>query len=134
MFDLGTPDQVLIAVASAAAVATYYVSIEWKQGPVKASALLSLLVALLFRFAPHGVSAELAAKIPAAFFGASFAGMSSKDVIHSYKWMAAAGAIFGVIFTHASGFFTGYGGGLGTTALLSVVMIFGLIKGADVYS
>ena len=119
---------ILLSVSIIAAISTYYVNGDLKQGPIKSSALLSLVVALFFYFFPHIMSPILTTKIPVVFFGASFAGMSSKEVIHQYWWMALAGSIFGLIFLHTSKFFTGYGGGLGTTALLSIVITFALIQ------
>jgi hypothetical protein len=119
---------ILILVSIFAATATFYVNVELKQGPIKSSALLSLVVALFFYFFPHSLSSFLVTKIPVLFFGASFAGMSSKDVIHNYRWMIVVGFIFGLIFINTSKFFTGYGGGLGTTALISTVITFSIIQ------
>lgn len=119
---------ILIGVSILAAVITFYGNVNLKLGPIKSSALFSLLVALFFYFFPHSASLLLVSKIPVAFFGASFAGMSSKDRIHTYTWMVVAGFIFGLIFVNTSKFFTGFGGGLGTTALISIVITFSLIQ------
>ena len=93
---------------------------------VLASALLSLCVALAFYLFPTTLS-FLPIKAPEAFFGASFAGMSSLDRIKSWKWVVFAGLIFGLIYINSSKFFTGYGGGLGTIACLSIIMTIGII-------
>src|SRR6185436_17185477 len=94
---------------------------------VFASAALSFVVALAFYFFPTPL-AFLSVKAPVAFFGASFAGMSSLDRIKSWKWVSFSGLIFALIYINASQFFTGYGGGLGTSACLSVIMTIGIMK------
>jgi hypothetical protein len=106
---------------------TFIVSVKLKQGPVKASAGLSLLVAVLFYLFPHMLPAYLTTKIPAAFFGASFVGMSAGSVLRNNLWATLAGLIFGFIFTNTSAFFNGFGGGLGTTACLSVLTTLGFV-------
>jgi len=68
---------VLIIVSIISAVATFILSVKYEQGPIKSSALLSLIVGLIFYLFPSIVSEYLTRKIPIAFIGASFAGMSS---------------------------------------------------------
>ena len=94
---------------------------------VFASAALSLVVALAFHLFPTPLS-FLSLKAPVAFFGASFAGMSSLDRIKSWKWVSFSGLIFGLIYINTSNFFTGYGGGLGASACLSVIITIGIMK------
>ncbi len=118
---------ILICTSVVAAMLTFIVNVRFKQGPVKSSAGLSLLVAAFFYLFPHLLSPYLTTKIPAAFFGATFSGMSARTVLPNTWWAALAGFIFGFIFVHTSTFFTGFGGGLGTTACLSVLTTVGLI-------
>ncbi|MBW3003343.1 hypothetical protein KY328_00655 [Candidatus Woesearchaeota archaeon] len=126
MIDLIIADIVLIIVSKIGATLTHDVSVRAKKGPVLASALLSLVVGLVFYFFPHLTTPELATAIPVAFIGASFAGMASPKTIPT-KYMPFAGLVFGLIFVNTSKFFTGYGGGLGTTACLSCVITLGLM-------
>ncbi|MBW3015933.1 hypothetical protein KY330_05925 [Candidatus Woesearchaeota archaeon] len=115
---------ILILVSVLGAVLTYILSIKYKKGPVLASALLSLIVGLVCYFIPG----ELAKVIPVAFIGASFAGMASEEVIPNKEMMMFSGVVFGFIFINTSKFFTGFGGGLGTTACLSVVITLGVME------
>lgn len=119
---------VLIVVSIVAAVATFVASVRYNMGPVKASALLSLAVGVFFYAFPWVVPEYLARTIPVAFIGASFCGMSSEKTVLNNWWMAFAGLVFGFIFVNTSKFFAGYGGGLGTTACLSVVVALGLMQ------
>ncbi len=119
---------ILIAVSIFAALSTFVVNNYFNQGPVKSSAILSLIVGLFFFTFPHLGSDYLAIKVPLIFFGASFVGMSSSQTFQHWRETVIAGAIFGFIFINTSQFFTGFGGGLGTTALLSVLMTISLIK------
>jgi len=118
----------IIFISLIAAFCTYIMNVRLKQGPVKSSAGLSLLVAAFFYAFPHSLSPILVSKVPAAFFGASFAGMSNDTVLKSGRWAVLSGLIFGAIFVNTSKFFTGFGGGLGTTACLSVLMTIGIVS------
>ena len=117
---------ILLLASVLGAVSTYVFNVQFKQGPVKASALLSLIVALVFHFLPPILPSILMTKIPLIFFGASFIGMSSPKILGRASWSVLAGLFFGFIFLNTSKFFTGFGGGLGTTACLSVAMTVGV--------
>lgn len=117
---------ILIFTGIIAAVLTYLLSIKGKQGAVRASALLSLIVGILFFLLPNILNDYLSYNIPLVFTGASFAGMASPKII-SKPWMIGlSGLIFTVIYISSSIFFAGYGGGLGTVACISVLVVFGL--------
>ncbi|MFH2020152.1 MAG: hypothetical protein ABIJ34_01995 [archaeon] len=118
-------DSIILIIASIlAAVSTQLVSIKFNQGPVKASALLSFIVALIFFF----IKIPLSGTIPLAFIGGSFVGMSSKVRLPNYLLTAFGGFVFGIIFVNSSKIFAGFGGGLGTTACLSVIIAIGMIS------
>jgi hypothetical protein len=104
---------------------TFFMSHQLGQGPVRSSAGLSLLVAILFQFSPMPVSQELSTTIPYVFIGASFVGMVSAEVLSHYVVVALAGGIFGFLYLHASQFFTGFGGGLGTAACIALMVSLG---------
>ncbi|MGB5928809.1 MAG: hypothetical protein WBH03_11585 [Cyclobacteriaceae bacterium] len=108
-------------------MSTFFVSHHLGQGPVRSSAGLSLLVALMCEYLPLSVSQELASTIPYVFIGASFIGMASAEVLSQYVLMGLAGGIFGYLYLHASQFFTGFGGGLGTAACIALMVSLGTL-------
>ena len=120
-------ESIIILVSIIGAVSTFYVKVKYKWSPVKASALLSLIVGVVFFALQYLLQHDVIKTIPAVFIGASFAGMSAKRTVPNNWWVAFAGVVFGFIFLNTSKFFTGYGGGLGTTACLSVVITLGLM-------
>ncbi len=102
---------------------TYFLSTEKKQGPVRSSSLLSLIVASFFHFFPHLLSDYLTSNIPVVFIGASFIGMVSSTQLSSYIGLSLAGALFTIIYLNTSRFFDGFGGSLGTSACIAVLVI-----------
>lgn len=106
----------------------YFLTRKIGLGAVKASALPSLILGIVFYIFPELVEAPYQKNIPLLFFGASFVGMVSKKVLSKYFYVAIAGLIFALLYKNASAFFNGYGGGLGTAACISVLCIFGLKK------
>lgn len=117
---------IIILTAVIAAMLTFYVNHQLKQGPVRSSALLSLLVALVFYFFPDMLDASLTKNIPVAFIGGSFIGMVSKKIVDSYLKLAISGLVFGVIYLNTSSFFNGYGGALGASAGISLLSVLSL--------
>ncbi|UZR94299.1 hypothetical protein [Chondrinema litorale] len=121
---------IIILTGILGAVLTYFISTELKQGPVRASAGLSLIVALCFYYYADlielfGLSVDAQSgimnEIPLVFIGASFIGMASSEVLHSYILLFVSGLIFSIIYLNTSKFFNGYGGALGTTACISLI-------------
>lgn len=123
---------IIFLLSIIAALVTQHISIDWKQGPVIASASVSLVFGVTFFFLPaemFGYNIELIVKsAPVAVMGASFAAMSSGEMIPTKKLMVIAGAVFSLVFLFASPLFQGLGGGLGTTACVSVIMTLGMVK------
>lgn len=117
---------VLLITAAVAAMLTFYVNEHLKQGPVRSSAGLSLLVACFFHFFPHCLNAALVKNIPIVFIGSSFIGMVSAKLLSSYLKIGIAGIIFCIIYLNTSRFFNGYGGALGTTASISLLVVLSL--------
>ncbi len=119
----------LIIVSIIGAVSTYTVSVGLKAGPIKASAILSLFVAIIVAIIPKTISwYSLVENMPVVFMGASFIGMSITEIMPNKSQIALAGLVFGLIFINEGIFFKGYGGGLGTVACLSVLITIGVIK------
>jgi len=117
---------ILLTTSAIAATLTFFVNERLGQGPVRASACLSLLVACFFHFFPHSLNPYLVKNIPVVFIGASFIGMVSVKLISSYLRIGIAGVIFCLIYLNTSRFFTGYGGSLGTAASISLLAVLSL--------
>ena len=107
------------------AILTYYVNHNLKQGAVRASALLSLIVALFFYVFPNMLSTYLTINIPLVFIGTSFIGMVSLKINYSFVIMAIAGFLFSVLYLQKNNLFNGYGGALGALALIALVIVLG---------
>jgi hypothetical protein len=93
---------------------------------IRASALLSLLVGLFFYFFPELFNSYLTENIPIAFFGASFIGMVSSDVLKHYGLLAFSGALFSVIYINQPQYVDGFGGALGTSAFIALLVVIGI--------
>ena len=113
----------LLIVGIIGAVTTFYVNTRLSQGPVRSSALLTLLVAGTIHLFPDLFSAYLTANIPVVFIGASFIGMVSARQLSTYLGISLAGIIFTLIYLNTSIFFNGYGGALGTSACISLLVV-----------
>lgn len=103
------------------AVITFWVNEGLGQGPVRSSALPSLVIGLVFHFYGKNIPEVLHA-VPTIYIGASFVGMVSSNVMSGYKRVGMAGFIYGVIYLNSSLFFHGFGGALGMTAAISVLV------------
>jgi hypothetical protein len=117
----------LILISIAGGLSTYLLA--KRIGNVKASALLSLIVALLvFEYFKYHEITWAMNYVPVIFFGASFVGMSAGKTIKSWAWICIASLIFVAIFLGFPELLKGFGGGLGTKAFISVVSTILLIK------
>ncbi|WP_417800635.1 hypothetical protein [Tenacibaculum sp.] len=105
---------------------TFLVSTKYKQGPVRASALLTLIVAGFCFLFPKMFSEDIINQIPWVFFGASFVGMTSGKLTRNYISIIFAGIVFGFVYTFSPDFFNGYGGALGTAACISILVVIGI--------
>lgn len=116
---------ILIEIASViGGLGTFLFSQQKGVGVVKASALLSLIVGIAAYSIPvHPVVDQVAF----AFCGTTFVGMSSPTVLNKY-WIVAASILYGALFYFFAFQFEGFGGGLGTTACISTVSVFGIKK------
>lgn len=107
-------------------IATFALANVLQQGAVRASAALSLFVGLFFYFFPELFSEYLTHHIPLVFIGTSFVGMVSKNLLHNYWSLGISGIIFTILYIQTGPFFEGFGGALGTTASISVIVILGV--------
>lgn len=113
---------ILVITGIVAAILTFLVNNKYEQGAVRASTGLSLLVGLFFYIFPELFSTFLTKNIPIVFIGATFIGMVSSKVIKNVYFIAIAGFVFSIIYLNTSHLFKGYGGALGTTAAISVLV------------
>ncbi len=118
---------IVIGTGTASAFLTFVMSHNLRLGPIRSSALLSLLVGLCIHFWGMLIADELAFAVPLITIGASFVGMTGKEVIKNPLWIGCAGGIFSGLWL-CSNFFleNGLGGGLGSAACLSVLTVVGL--------
>jgi hypothetical protein len=118
----------VFAVAIVAAPVTFWLSEHCKFGAVCASAVPSALLALGL----HLLSASWQVKmlpLVATWAGASFAGMTSMERVAGRYWMLPLlGLIFAFLFVGLRPRVHGFGGLLGTTALVSVLAGLGLAR------
>jgi hypothetical protein len=114
---------ILLLISFMGASLTFYVNENLRQGPVRSSALLSLLVSLYCYFFPETMDGYLVKTIPVVFIGSSFVGMVSSRLLSNHLLIGGGGLIFCLIFLHTSRFFNGYGGALGTSAAIAVLAV-----------
>lgn len=108
----------VLLVAAIGAELTFYLIHKKHVSTVRASSASTLLFALsaLVLQLPFGNV------LPAAFFGATFVGMTDKSRLGS-KRVFAASMIFGMIFTFLIPLAQGFGGGLGAAAFVSCAFV-----------
>ncbi|MFT4205318.1 MAG: hypothetical protein QM610_15545 [Chitinophagaceae bacterium] len=111
----------IILTSIIGAVLTFYVNEHLKQGPVRASALLSLVVGIVFYLSKNKLPDDIVHNIPVAFIGSSFIGMVSSKALRHIGLVAFSGFVFSLIYINTSHFFNGYGGALGTSASIAVM-------------
>ena len=120
-------ETLIIFISSIAGVLlTFHISTKMEHGAVRASAGLSLIVGLFFYIFPEALSTYLPHNIPLVFMGASFVGMVSEKIISNYWALILAGIVFSILYLHTGTYFEGFGGALGTTASISVIVIMGI--------
>lgn len=117
---------ILFAVGGIGALSTFVVSHDLRQGAVRASAALSLLVGLFFFAFPNVVPDPLSVEIPLVFFGASFVGMTGSHLVSQRYLITLGGILFSGIYLAVETLFVGYGGKLGTAACISSLVIVGV--------
>ncbi len=114
---------IIIGLSIAAALVTWELNVKYCFGGVRASSLVSLIAGLIVYFL------KLDPVYGLAVMGASFAAMSTEYVIPKRFWIIITGFIFSIVFSNLpNNLFAGFGGKLGTTACMSVVMTLGVIK------
>ncbi|MDM8543718.1 hypothetical protein QUF90_21805 [Desulfococcaceae bacterium HSG9] len=107
------------------AIATHYLNINLKLGPVISVGLLGTLVS----FAPLlNKRSEFLKLVPTTVYCGYFVGMSASYVATDIRFIILAGFLTGVIFVFSQKIFNGFGGKLGTIAFGGVVFTLTLQK------
>ena len=119
-WNLGT---LLVITGVVAAVVTYYLNNNRKQGPVLASAVVGLIAGVLLPVLHKDAGAAMAV----VAICASFAGMSNTKRMPSWIPMAFVGLSAALVYMFASPFIGGTGGKLGTMAFGSTMAVRGLM-------
>ena len=102
---------------------TYYFNNKLKLGAVLSSSLLTLIVSGFFFFNPNLLNPELTKNIPLVFIGGSFIGMVSCNQLSTFIGVSLSGLIYSIIYVNTSHFFDGFGGALGTSACISLLVV-----------
>jgi len=122
-------DLVIILIAGIfGALSTFYLNNTLQLGGVMASSGISILFGAFFFVFPNLINEYLTTHIPIVIMGASFIGMASSKIIHQAWVIGISGIIFSTIYLLTGTFFEGYGGGLGTTAAISLCAVYALKK------
>lgn len=111
----------LIVVSLLGTIIPFYVQHKFKQSPVFASALPSLIFALIMIYL---VEDYLTCTV--VFFSASFIAMSSQKRLPNIYYLAIAGLVHAFLFHVYFEHFNGLGGKLGLMALTSMVITIGI--------
>ncbi|WP_147676030.1 hypothetical protein [Algibacter pacificus] len=113
---------ILFLVGGISAMVTFFLHVDLKQGPVRASALVGVLFGVFVLWFPDLLSAYLTKNLPLVCFGASFIGMVSSKVLSNYFLIGFSGVVFTIIFFNTSRYFNGFGGGLGSAACIALLV------------
>lgn len=115
---------VLIASVLGAEI-TYHLIHKSHWPTVRASSAPTLIFAMLV----GTLSIPFVGALQAAFFGATFVGMTDKSRL-GWKRVLIASLIFGLLFTFLIPLAKGIGGGLGAAAFVSSAAVYALTKAA----
>jgi len=111
----------LILISILGVLIPFYIQHKFKQSAVFASAIASLVYALIIIYL---IKDFLTCSV--VFFSASFIGMSSKDKLPNIIYIFIAGIIHALLFHVYFEHYNGLGGKLGLMALTTVVITVGL--------
>lgn len=113
----------VLLVSIAGAQITYYLIHKKHVSTVRASAAPTLIFAVTVSFLP----VPFVGALQAAFFGATFVGMTDKSRL-GWKRVLIASLVFGLVFFFLIPLVKGVGGGLGAAAFLSSSCVYTLVK------
>ncbi len=112
----------IVIFSAVASFTTYVIAHRLKHDVVTSSSLVSLMSGLILPaiFQTHGIT------FAAVAMSASFAGMSSKNIIKNEFQMIIVSLLLGIMFVYSYSHFGGAGGKLGTLAFASVITFKGI--------
>ncbi|WP_166387291.1 MULTISPECIES: hypothetical protein [unclassified Polaribacter] len=113
---------ILLIVGGLSSIITFLLQIKYKQGPVRSSALVGVLVGVFVLVFPNLLSTYLTENLPLVCFGASFIGMVSSKIMSDYLLIGFSGVVFTLIYFNTSNYFSGFGGGLGSAACIALLV------------
>ena len=113
---------ILLIVGGLSSIITFLLQIKYKQGPVRSSALVGVLVGVFVLVFPNLLSTYLTENLPLVCFGASFIGMVSSKIMSDYLLIGLSGVVFTLIYFNTSNYFSGFGGGLGSAACIALLV------------
>lgn len=113
----------LLVASLTASLGTFIFHNRYKNiNPIFASASLTLIVTLVCTYLLHTTQLPLK-EIPYVFIGSTFIGMSTRKKAKSLLNITLASIFFSLIYFKSSHFFQGYGGALGLSACISVLIV-----------
>lgn len=112
----------IMVCAVAAAVVTYWLSVDLGHGAVVGSSVVGLVGGLIL----PAIAPEVGGLLAVVVICASFTGMSSTARIPNHVWMTLAGIVTGIVFIYSQPVLGGAGGKLGTLAFGSAMVSFAL--------
>jgi hypothetical protein len=116
----------VLAVAIVGALVTHWLAYGRRWGVLLASAAPTAVVVAVSVGISRGIALPNDA-LAAAWFGASFVGMTAPARLGERRWtLVAAAGIFGVLLLLFEAHLAGLGGDLGATAAASVISVLGL--------
>jgi len=118
----------IVGVSIASVCLTYWLSEHGKFGAVFASAVPTILLVFGLKLLDPSWQSK-AIPLVTAWFGASFAGMTSAERLAGRHWMLPLmGLIFGFLVVGSGPRLNGFGGVSGTTALVAVLAGLGIAR------
>ena len=105
----------------------YYLNNHKNWGGVKSSATIALCIGIIYQLSIYtDFEVDFLKDYFLIMMGATFMGMIS--VVHQHKIIdfIISSFIFCTLYQHASPFFSGFGGLLGTIACISILCVFGI--------
>lgn len=120
------PEEItVVVVAIISTLLTHWLAYSKRWGVVLASALPTAVVVAIFVGISRGIVLPNDA-LAAAWFGASFVGMTAPTRLEGRKWpLAAMAAVFGILLVLFEAHLAGLGGDLGATAAAAVISVLG---------
>ncbi|MCF4102743.1 hypothetical protein L1I30_13780 [Gillisia sp. M10.2A] len=106
-------DLYVILYVVTGALSTYYLSVEFKLGPVIAAGLIGTIASFIPEFNKRN---EFLRELPASIYCGAFVGMTAPAVAEDFRFIIFAAFMTGAFLILSKNIFNGFGGKLGTIA------------------